>query len=345
MRAPSHLRRGATRLLAAATVATVIGLGSVPAGADPLPIDVPVPTVPVPALPGPTDGGKAEAARPSAAPQPLVGTFGLAAGACTSSVTGSYFRMIQPGGTGRGLRPERRLAVHRHDLHTDGARHRRRPGDRHLPGRARPGLRRDRRRPRRPHHQAAEVLRRRLRVGHQPDRSADGHRGRGADASPTTAPASCTGDLRAFGASWNNQNFNQGAPKPDGSTPGIDHDSRPARSTRPPVRSCSSGRARSWADRSTASPACGTSRARSPRRSRRRPRRTTPAASAAVDSSTSGTPATSSGSAAPTGSGAGSRRRRIGLDRHRCRADPLALTGPTFSSAPVWSCSPPAWPA
>jgi hypothetical protein len=30
-----------------------------------------------------------------------------------------------------------------------------------------------------------------------------------------------TGDLRAFAASWNRQEFNQGAPKPDGSTPGI----------------------------------------------------------------------------------------------------------------------------
>ena len=29
------------------------------------------------------------------------------------------------------------------------------------------------------------------------------------------------GDLRSFAASWNNQEFNQGAPKPDGSTPGL----------------------------------------------------------------------------------------------------------------------------
>jgi hypothetical protein len=29
-----------------------------------------------------------------------------------------------------------------------------------------------------------------------------------------------TGDVRAFAASWNNQHFNQGAPKPDGGTPG-----------------------------------------------------------------------------------------------------------------------------
>ena len=30
-----------------------------------------------------------------------------------------------------------------------------------------------------------------------------------------------SGDLRAFGASWNNQEFNQGSPKPDGSFPGL----------------------------------------------------------------------------------------------------------------------------
>lgn len=30
-----------------------------------------------------------------------------------------------------------------------------------------------------------------------------------------------SGDLRAFAASWNQQHFNQGAPKPDGSNPGL----------------------------------------------------------------------------------------------------------------------------
>ena len=30
-----------------------------------------------------------------------------------------------------------------------------------------------------------------------------------------------SGDIRAWGASWNNNEFNQGAPKPDGSTPGV----------------------------------------------------------------------------------------------------------------------------
>lgn len=33
-----------------------------------------------------------------------------------------------------------------------------------------------------------------------------------------------TGDLRAFAAAWNKQNFNQGSPKPDGSRPGITQD-------------------------------------------------------------------------------------------------------------------------
>ena len=30
-----------------------------------------------------------------------------------------------------------------------------------------------------------------------------------------------SGDLKALDASWNNQNFNQGSPKPDGSKPGL----------------------------------------------------------------------------------------------------------------------------
>jgi hypothetical protein len=41
-------------------------------------------------------------------------------------------------------------------------------------------------------------------------------------AAPTLAVqnGAISGDLRAFAASWNRQEFNQGAPKPDGSTPG-----------------------------------------------------------------------------------------------------------------------------
>src|SRR5205085_9727160 len=38
--------------------------------------------------------------------------------------------------------------------------------------------------------------------------------------SVTASGGRITADLRAFGVTWNNQDFNQGAPKPDGSTPG-----------------------------------------------------------------------------------------------------------------------------
>ena len=39
--------------------------------------------------------------------------------------------------------------------------------------------------------------------------------------SVTTQDGKLAGDLRAFAASWNRQEFNQGAPKPDGSSPGL----------------------------------------------------------------------------------------------------------------------------
>jgi hypothetical protein len=45
----------------------------------------------------------------------------------------------------------------------------------------------------------------------------------GGDTEPPTVrlrAGKLEGDLRAFAASWNNQHFNQGAPKPDGSRPG-----------------------------------------------------------------------------------------------------------------------------
>lgn len=37
----------------------------------------------------------------------------------------------------------------------------------------------------------------------------------------TAEDGTLTGDLRAFAAAWNNQHFNQGAPKPDDSMPGL----------------------------------------------------------------------------------------------------------------------------
>jgi hypothetical protein len=37
----------------------------------------------------------------------------------------------------------------------------------------------------------------------------------------TLSGSTLTGDLRSFAVTWNNQHFNQGAPKPDGSLPGV----------------------------------------------------------------------------------------------------------------------------
>src|SRR5687768_17203084 len=64
--------------------------------------DLPLPDGPPPA---PTEGGTApepptQSQASSAAP--LVGTFRITAGDCASNRSGSFFRMIQPGGTATG---------------------------------------------------------------------------------------------------------------------------------------------------------------------------------------------------------------------------------------------------
>ena len=113
-----------------------------------------------------------------------------------------------------------------------------------------------------------------------------------------------SGDLRAWSATWNKQDFNQGAPKPDGSTARAHH--RGARHLRRGDRRVrrSSGRARSSAGRSTTSPVCGISPA--------------PSALAA---------------AAPTA--ASGRRRDQRKTRGRWRRDRDALRGRRHGGAPV----------
>ena len=84
-----------------------------------------------------------------------------------------------------------------------------------------------------------------------------------------------TGDLRAWEATWNKQDFNQGAPKPDGSTPKLTtaaHGTYNATTGAFVLEWTST----SWAGRSTSSPARGISPARSAnatQRPRARPRR------------------------------------------------------------------------
>jgi len=73
----------------------------------------------------------------------------------------------------------------------------------------------------------------------------------------TAAKTKLIGDLDALGVDYGKQHFNQGAPKPDGSRPG---------GTAVPTGTYNAktgkytwtGPARSWGDRSTGSPACGT---------------------------------------------------------------------------------------
>ena len=141
-------------------------------------------------------------------------------GKCGSGATGSYFRMILPTGTLEGpVGRQRRLHLRRPHLHAADAGHRRRPRHRWLPARADPGLRRRRQQPRRAGHPTRPVLRRRLLRLDQPHRPPDG--GRRCRRPPCRSDGGkLSGDLSAFAATWNDQAFNQGSPKPGGARPG-----------------------------------------------------------------------------------------------------------------------------
>ena len=93
-----------------------------------------------------------------------------------------------------------------------------------------------------------------------------------APAISVTPDGKLSGQLQAFAAQWNKQNFNVGSPKPDGSSPGL---TSPVTGTYNPTRrpTRSSGRARSSAERSTTSRPPGTSRGRSSRAAPREPAR------------------------------------------------------------------------
>src|SRR5439155_14828339 len=180
------------------------------------------PTLPPPPTVPPRQGRSAQPAVPAAqAGQAMVGTFEFTAGSCAQGVHGSYFRMIQPGGSAASgpyvSNNDSRCAEKTYTLLAPG---------RHG------GLTTGAYQP-------------------EPDPAFDSTGGGKADrvtkpeqfygvaistaTNPTdpqtrtkvSAPAVSRdaggrlgGDLRAFAASWNNQHFNQGSPKPDGSLPG-----------------------------------------------------------------------------------------------------------------------------
>ncbi|HEX9888529.1 MAG TPA: hypothetical protein VGA69_03570 [Nitriliruptorales bacterium] len=208
--------------LTAATL-TLTSLPSVAVAQVPLP-DLPVPDAPAPAdevtgplSPGnPTPGHPTPAARAATAGEGLVGTFQLTPGSCTADgADGTWFRMLNEG-----------VGVSNNDSPCDDNTYN----------------------PLEPGSDGGLVT-----GGHQPhpDPAFDGNGNAraarltlpasffGADFSTATNPVDpqtgtevaapsivhdgqggLSGDLRAFAAAWNGQHFNQGSPKPDGSTPG-----------------------------------------------------------------------------------------------------------------------------
>lgn len=174
---------------------------------------------PEPPTPEPEPESPGATSAKSTAARPLVGTFRVTAGSCASGITGSYFRMIQPGGSSAGPFVSNSDSPCGNKSYTAL-----RPG-------SDGGL---------------------VTGAYQPqpeppfDSSGNGRSARitapqrfyGVDFATATNPTDpqtgakvpqpeihvdgtkLTGDVRAFAAAWNNQHFNQGAPKPDGSTPG-----------------------------------------------------------------------------------------------------------------------------
>jgi len=224
MRLDHHLRAGLRHAAIAGAAAVLLLAGGATADALPLPTEA-VPTSPItplaPADPGTVEQPQTAAAAQAASGQTMVGTFTLAAATCSGAVNGSYFRMIQPGGTASGPFVSNSDSPCSDTTYTPMS----------------PGTDKG------------------LKTGtFQPepspafDSAGNGLAGRitkpqrffGANFASATNPTDpqtgtkvtapviqvdgaghLSGDLRAFAASWNGQHFNQGAPKPDGSTPGL----------------------------------------------------------------------------------------------------------------------------
>lgn len=211
--------RRATRVFLL-SLAILLGLSGVSAAQVAPPLDLPADVLPpeTPVDDPPAEPPTAEAQ--SSAATPLVGTFRLTAGSCSGAVTGSYFRMIQPGGSAAGP-----FVSNSDSPCGDKAYTPLRPGS------------------------DGGLITGGYQAQPQPpfDGAGNGRSARitapqkfyGVDFATATNPTdpqtgvkvaapeirvdgrTLSGDLRAFAAAWNNQHFNQGAPKPDGGTPGI----------------------------------------------------------------------------------------------------------------------------
>ena len=181
--------------------------------------------VPLSVDPPPPDGDGSrqpagEGSQSSSSAAPLVGTFGIAAGSCSSSLTGSFFRMIQPGGSASGPFVSNSDSPCSDKTYTPL-----RPGsDGGLVTRAYQAQ------PASPFDAAGNGKSSRI-TAPQKFYGVDFATATNSTDPQTNAKVptpeiqvsgtTLTGDVRAFAAAWNSQHFNQGAPKPDGTTPGI----------------------------------------------------------------------------------------------------------------------------
>jgi hypothetical protein len=166
-----------------------------------------------------SSGAKHNAAETGATP--LVGTFKLVAGSCTGTLTGTYFRMIQPGGTLAAgkyfLNPDSKCAdqsITTEKPGTDGGL---------VTGTYQPG-------PAKTFDAKGNTLAASILTPGSFTAINFGILTTKVDPqSHKAVPApqifvdgtKLTGQVEAWSAAWNNLYFNQGSPKPDGSSPGL----------------------------------------------------------------------------------------------------------------------------
>jgi hypothetical protein len=163
--------------------------------------------------------GPAAGAAPAAAPTDLVGTFRVTPGGCGSGASGSYFRMILPTGNASGPfieNADSSCGDKTYTLFTPGTDGGLVTGtDQPAPS---PGF------DGKGNSLASRIIRPVRFFG--VDFSVSTNAKDLQTGTATKLPAlrqdggKLSGDLSAFAATWNKQAFNQGAPKPDGSSPG-----------------------------------------------------------------------------------------------------------------------------
>jgi LPXTG-motif cell wall-anchored protein len=159
----------------------------------------------------------------AAALTPLVGTFALAAGSCSAGASGTYFRMLQPGGTVNG--PDSGYLTNADSTCSNKTYTPLAPGTDGglVTGSYQPE-------PNPAFDGSGNSLANRIvnptkffGVNFSVSTASTDPQTNTAVAAPSisTDGTNLTGDLRAFSAAWNNAHFNQGAPKPDGTNPGL----------------------------------------------------------------------------------------------------------------------------